>query len=422
MPKKAPRVELVCIGTELLCGKQSTHGPFIARLLERAGLSLARETALPDDPRDLEKFFREAWRRCDAVICTGGLGPTFDDLTRDVWARALKAPLFEDPRLVRDIENKFKSRGLAMPAQNRRQAQVLKGARVLFNPFGTAPGQFLKKNGKLLFLLPGPGRECRPMFEADVLPALRKNFPGRRRLLLNWRIFGTAESKIDESMAPFREKDEKIRGPVSSVWGIIAQGYIIDIKVALEGVRAPDLARRAEAIDRGLRRIFSGDIFGRGDDTLESAAGKMLARRGESLALAESCTGGLIAQKITSVPGSSDYFAGGWIVYSNAMKRRHLGVGRRTLARFGAVSEAACREMAEGALRSAQSDWALSVTGIAGPSGGTAQKPVGLVYIGLAGPRTLVVKKFLFKGDRAQVRERAALSALDMLRRRLLDV
>jgi nicotinamide-nucleotide amidase len=417
--KKTPRVELVCVGSELLSGKQSTHGPFVAQLLARAGLALARETALPDEPREMESFFCDLWRRADVILSTGGLGPTFDDITREAWSRVTRRPLKENPRLVQNIQHKFKMRGLAMPAQNRRQAQVLRGAKVLDNPFGTAPGQWLSVGQKALALLPGPARECRPMFENQVLPALKRLYPGRRRLLLNWRIFGKPESVIDEAMQAFREKDETMPGPVKSVWGIIAGSFIIDIKVALEGAQAPALAERARAIDRELRRLFPGDIFGTGADTLESAVGRLLQKKGQTLATAESCTGGLIAQKLTSVPGSSDYFLGGFVSYADAPKKKMLGVRAATLQRFGAVSEAVCKEMAQGCRKKTGADWAISVTGVAGPGGGTAQKPVGLVYIGLAGPRTLTARRFHFGGDRGQIRERAALSALEMLRRRV---
>jgi nicotinamide-nucleotide amidase len=414
-----PRTELICVGTELLMGKPNAHGPYLARRLGEAGLALHRETTVADDPADMEAAFREAWRRADVVLATGGLGPTFDDITREAWSRVLRRPLRFDPSLARGIAARFRRRGLAMPKENRRQAYVLAGARALPNPHGTAPGQILEMRGKLLFLFPGPAREFQPMAEQFLFPALMEKFPRGVRRAASFRLFGRPESWVDERIRPLVDQETSGRG-VEVVWGILAQGHVVEVKVTVGAASSEAVQRRLNKISAALRTRLGAWIYGEGDLRMEEVLGSLLRARGETLSLAESCTGGLLAGKITSVAGSSDYFKGGFVTYHNDVKRDFLGVQSATLKKHGAVSAPCAEEMAAGCRRRAGTTWALSVTGVAGPGGGSPEKPVGLVFAGLAGPAGTRSFKRLFFGDRAQIREQSALWALDLLRRQLI--
>jgi nicotinamide-nucleotide amidase len=258
------------------------------------------------------------------------------------------------------------------------------------------------------------------MFDRDVLPVLRQLSPVARESRV-YRIYGVPESAVDERMRPLVRR-HKSRGGLEVVWGILAHGYIVDVKFAVGGRDASAARRLAARIEAEILRLFGREIYGRGRETLEEVVGRLLAARNKTLAAAESCTGGLVAQKITRVPGSSAYFEQGVVTYSNAAKERLLGVRRSTLIRHGAVSKACALEMARGVQRRAGTDYGLSITGIAGPEGGTAEKPVGLVHIALAGPGGAVGVEYRFPGERELVRERSALAALDLLRRRLLGL
>ena len=403
-------MELVCVGTELLMGKLNTHGAYFSGLLEDAGLPLARETTVSDDPKEMARLFKEVWDRSDVVLATGGLGPTFDDVTRDVWARVLGRKLVFRRDLLAAIVERFQRRGTPMPPANRRQAYILDGARPLENANGTAPGQLLEAEGKILVLLPGPGREMKPMVERFVLPFLGNRFPSVARKTRVWRLFGRPESAVDQQL----RKIFNSKGGAS--WGILAQDGVVDVKMTASGTDPRRVEKIVGQWDARMRRAFGKDIFGNEGDTLESVVGSLLKHRGKTLATAESCTGGGLAQKLTNVPGSSEYYWGGVVVYDNTAKRKLLGVGEGTLKRFGAVSAETAREMAQHLRRKARADVALSITGIAGPAGGTADKPVGRVYIALAAAGSNRVWEMNFLGDRALIRNQSALWALNSLR------
>lgn len=410
---RGPRIELVCVGTELLMGKLNTHGAYFSSLLEDLGLPLVRETTVSDDPSEMETLFRETWNRADVVLVTGGLGPTFDDLTRDVWAKVCERKLVFRGDLLASIAERFRRRGTPMPPANRRQAWVLRGARILENVNGTAPGQLLEVKGKMLVLLPGPGREMKPMMERDVAPTLQARFSRGIRRTKVWRFFGLPESAIDQRLRRILTS----KGGLS--WGIIAQEGVVDVKMTVTGPRPERVEKTLSEWNARMRRLFGKAIFGNAGDTLESVVGQRLRLGRKTLAVAESCTGGALAQKITSVPGSSDYFWGGAVSYANTAKVRILGVKKETLRRFGAVSKQTAREMAETLRRKAGTDFALSITGVAGPGGGTLKKPVGRIYIGLAGPTKTQVWEKNLTGDRTLIRAQTTLWALDFLRREL---
>jgi len=395
----APRAEILCVGTELLRGKPNTHVPYLSKRLSDAGFDVARSQTVADSEAEIRDAVAAASARSAVVVACGGLGPTFDDLTREGTAAALGRRLSYRPALYRAILRKYRRLGVRISSNNKRQAWVLEGARVLLNREGSAPGQLLVlPGGRTLVLLPGPFSEMSPMFEEQVLPRLRRGPQVRRRV---WRFCGIAESAADRRLGPL------VRRPGPGVeFTILASPGAVELHCA---ARTDAMLDR---IERRVRRTLGPFLYGRGGDTLESKLGKALRRRGWTLAVAESCTGGLFSERITSVPGSSDYFLGGALAYADSTKRAFSDVSAGTLARHGAVSPACAREMARGVRARLGSDLGVSITGIAGPSGGSRAKPVGLVFLGLSTRQGTFSRRFLFRGDRAQVRSRAASAAL----------
>ncbi|MBI5244460.1 MAG: competence/damage-inducible protein A [Elusimicrobia bacterium] len=410
-----PRAEIVCVGTELLAGKVNTHGAYLARRLKEAGFDVPRETTVADSPREICEAVSSSAARADAVVVCGGLGPTFDDVTREGAAAACGRALRYRPSIYACIRRKYGSCGMRVPKENRRQAWILSGARVLANERGSAPGQLLARRGRVIALLPGPFLELEPMFEGQVLPELRKRFA--RRLFQRSTVFrfcGIAEAAADQRLRPLLAKP-----PAWAEYTILAGPGQVELRAS---VTAPS-ARLAEARLKGIRgkveRLLKTHLCGIGEGSIESAVGERLTALGWKLAVAESCTGGLLSAKITSVPGSSGWFLGGAVAYGNAVKVSELGVRPGTLAEAGAVSAACAREMAEGIRRRLSADAALSITGSAGPGGGARSKPVGLVYIGLALPGFISARRYRFPGEREQVRKRAVVAALWRLLQKL---
>ncbi|MEI6084767.1 MAG: competence/damage-inducible protein A [Verrucomicrobiota bacterium] len=390
------RIELINTGSELLLGfTVNTHANYIAGKLAERGLRLIRQTTVGDDREEMRAAVAAALTRSDIILITGGLGPTSDDFTRDVVAELLGRKLIHAPAIANAIRERFRRRSREMPESVLVQALVPEGATVLENPNGTAPGLRLDHAGKQIYLLPGPPRELKPMFEQLDLP---------RRARLDCRVFKVArlpESIVEEKVAPVLKDLPGIE------LGYCARMGEVEVRIL------------GESLDEAERRIqvaLGADIFGGATDRLEEVVIKMLA--GRTLATAESCTGGLIANRLTNVSGSSAVFLTGYVTYSNESKMRLLGVREETLKQHGAVSEETCREMAEGARRHA--DFALATTGIAGPTGGTAEKPVGLVFIGLATPERTVVERHQFQFDRETFKQLVAQYAIDAVRRELL--
>ena len=418
-------VELINTGSELMLGRVlNTHQQWLCRQLADLGYVVARQVAVPDTGSDIEQAVREALARADLVITTGGLGPTSDDLTRDWIAQLLRRELREDAAVLAHIRHYFASRKRPMPERTRVQALVPEGATVLPNPYGTAPGLAMEVRPNpfradakptWLVMLPGPPRELRPMFADSVVPLLRRVLPLASGFVCRTlRTTGIGESVVQE----------KIGGPLQRlVEGGLDLGYCarpgqVDVRLAAQGAVAEQRVREAEAVVRELLGPF---IYGAEDEDLETVIVRLLTERKLTLALAESCTGGYIANGVTNVPGASAVLLAGLVTYSNAAKQRFLGVQADTLARHGAVSEAVAREMAEGTRRQTQADYALSVTGIAGPSGGTPDKPVGTVFIGLASPSGTVVERQFNPYDRETFKQVTTQQALDLLRRTMLS-
>jgi len=412
----------------------NSHQQWLCRRLADLGYVVTRQVAVADTSGEIQKAVQEALARADLVITTGGLGPTSDDLTREALARLLGRTLREDAAVVAHIRNYFKRRNYPMPESARVQALVPEGALVLPNPNGTAPGLAIKvernadasfkienaggtppdpRSPAWLVMLPGPPRELQPMFIAAVEPLLRREFPLASPFFCRTlRTSGVGESVLEE----------KIREPLRELVkagleiGYCARIGQVDVRLAAFGANAEETVAAAEAI---VRATLGADTFGTGDEELEAVVIRLLTAQKKSLAVAESCTGGWIANRLTNVPGASAVFRGGFVTYSNEAKEKFLGVRAETLARHGAVSEAVAREMAEGARRAMGSDYAIAVTGIAGPDGGSAEKPVGTVYFALAEAGATRVWQRLNAWDRLTFKEVTAAQALNQLRLRL---
>jgi nicotinamide-nucleotide amidase len=407
-----PIVEVINTGTELLLGSVlNTHLKFFAETLFPLGLRVSRQVAVPDGAA-IGDAIEETFGRADLVLVTGGLGPTTDDLTRDITAELLELPLIHDAAILRAIEERFARRGLAMSDRVARQAERPESAVVLSNNHGTAPGLYLAPIARFgsphLFLLPGPPRELQPIFSEIVVPLLRDLFPaGRSELLRTYRVSGLGESAVEELVGA-----ELLA--LGLELGYCARPGEVDVRL----IGQPELLDRGQTIiERKLHRhVVSTDAR-----SLEKVVIDLLASRGRRIAVAESCTGGFLANRLTNVPGSSAVFAAGFLSYANESKIRDLKVDPALIEQHGAVSREVAAEMARGALAIAEVDYALAVTGIAGPGGGTEKKPVGTVYIALAtkdgAPQ---VERHCFPTDRETFKFLASQAALDLLRRSIL--
>jgi nicotinamide-nucleotide amidase len=415
--KKAPgRVEIIAVGSELLSSYfQDTNSLYLTSRLNELGWTVAFKTIVGDNEEDLSGRLRDALRRADLIMITGGLGPTGDDVTREAVARALGQDLVLRRDILEKIEARFLSRGLRMPRQNRKQAFVLRGAAVLPNRYGTAPGQFLRIGGKRIFLLPGPPHELQPMCEESVWPALQRTGAGylRRSVL---KVTGLTESMVEALISGCYPKS----GDLSLT--ILGSPGQIEIHTWAFSRRSPALAEnKLRQLTSRIRRRLGSHVFSRSGESLEEAVGTLLKKRRMTLAVAESCSGGLISHRLTNVPGSSAYFLEGIISYSNAAKIDLLGVPPEFIERHGAVSSPVVRKMALGVRKRARSDLGLAVTGIAGPAGGTPEKPVGLVFTALAWRGGTAVQENRFLGRREQIKQQSAQRALDLVRRHLLQ-
>jgi nicotinamide-nucleotide amidase len=408
--------EIIAIGSELLSPNRSdTNSLWLTDQLNRVGIDVRLKTIVGDDDARLEEVIKDAVKRSRVVITTGGLGPTEDDITRKVAARALNRRLSLDEKVLEEIRARFRSFGIAtMPERNSRQAMVISGAEVLPNPNGTAPGLYLEHEGCAVVLMPGPPREMKPMFENYVRPRI-SNLGGETRFATRvLRVAGMGESAVDEKIAPIYTKYEN---PQTT---ILFNSSEIEIHLRAHGRTEADAETLLDDLSLKIEKELGNSAFSFRGETMEEVVGRRLAMTEFTLAVAESCTGGLIAQRLTSVPGSSKYFIEGCVTYSNESKVRLLGVDKKLIREFGAVSQQVARDMARGVRHRAKTDFGLAVTGVAGPGGGTEEKPVGLVYIALADDAHTDHRKLTIPGDRELVRWRASQAALDMLRRRLI--
>lgn len=433
------RACVVAVGSELLGTRRvDTNSLEIAGVLEEHGIDLVAKSVIGDDVERLAGELRHRLEEVDLLVTTGGLGPTTDDATRDAVARALGRDTHEDPEVVEHIRRLFASFEREMPEVNRRQAQVIEGAEVLRNDRGTAPGLRLEHRRAeggtaTIFLFPGVPRELRALMERHLRPWLERAVGGDRRLEERvLKVASLPESTVEERIAPAYERFGAERIAVLASPG--------DIKVHYRAVGSEEERREILGpMEEELRRLLGPAVYAdRAEDTLEVVVGRLLGNAGRTVVTAESCTGGWIGKRFTDVPGSSAYYLGGVVSYTNELKRQLLGVPAEILAAHGAVSEETCRAMARGARERLGADYALAVTGIAGPGGGSEEKPVGLVYVGVAGPddadddaddegadqgddgEQVEVRRVKFPGERDRVRRLTGQFALELLRRRLL--
>ena len=407
--------EIIAIGSELLApDRTDTNSLWLTEKLNRIGIDVKLKTIVGDDDARLEELIKDAVKRSRVVITTGGLGPTEDDITRKVVARALGLRLLLDEKVLNEIRARFQSFGMTMPERNSRQAMVIEGAEILPNPNGTAPGLYLEHEGCSIALFPGPPREMNPMFENHVQVRLEKlagDLRFARRVL---RVAGMGESAVDEKIAPIYTR---YQNPQTT---ILFNSSEIEIHLRAHGRTEADAEALLDDLSLKIEEALGNSVFSFRGETMEEVVGRRLSITGFTVAVAESCTGGLIAQRLTNVPGSSKYFTEGVVTYSNESKTRLLGVDKELIREFGAVSQQVARDMARGVRHRANTDFGLAVTGIAGPDGGTEDKPVGLVYIALADDAHTEHKRLMLPGDRELIRWRASQAALDMLRKRLI--
>ncbi|MGE0591462.1 MAG: competence/damage-inducible protein A [Vicinamibacterales bacterium] len=412
---------VVAIGSELLTPlRVDTNSLVITEALNRLGLPLVGKAVVGDDRQALAHTLRHFLQQADLVVCCGGLGPTDDDVTREAVADLLQRPLREDEGITQRLRERWAARGQVMPEINRRQAMVPEGAVVLANDRGTAPGLWIDSGRQVVVLLPGPPREMRPMLDrlaADRLAARATGLSLVRRIV---RLTGRTESQTEESMQPCYRTWSGWQPPVSAT--ILASLGQVDLYLSAAAPRAADAeAVLAQAVDDAVA-VLGSDVYSIDGQALEVELGALLVRRGLRVAVAESCTGGLITSRLTDVPGSSRYVERSIVSYSNLSKTELLGVPDRLIRAEGAVSEAVARAMADGVRRCAGVEIGIGVTGVAGPDGGTPDKAVGTVAIAVALGDDVQVETRHFLGERDMVKFQASQAALDMLRRRLLEL
>ncbi|ASS75566.1 competence/damage-inducible protein A [Tumebacillus algifaecis] len=412
------RAEILAVGTELLMGQiANTNAQYLSQRLAEIGVGVYHHTVVGDNFDRAKQALQTAIDRgANVVILTGGLGPTEDDLTREVVASFVGRSLNLSNEIVEYIRSFYTYRGLEMPENNTKQAMVIDGAEVLHNPRGTAPGMYLEQHGVHFFLLPGPPTEMRPMYEEQVQTIL-KRLQGTNELVFAsrfLRLFGIGESTMEL----------KIRDIIQQQTNPTVAPYASEGEVKIRLTASASTEAEAQALiaplERSIRERVGEFIYGIDEESLEVKVGQLLQELGQTFSTAESCTGGLIGKMITDLPGSSDYYLGSVVSYHNSVKQSVLGVEAEVLQTHGAVSAECAVQMAEGVRKLTGTDWAVSVTGIAGPGGGSEEKPVGLVYLAVAGPNGSTVQQHQWKhGDRNQIRLRAAKTALYSLIQRL---
>lgn len=409
-------VELICVGTELLLGNiVNTNAAFISEKCAMLGLSMYYQSVVGDNEGRLEELLKTAWKRSDVVILSGGLGPTQDDLTKETAAKVMGRQLVEDARARKEIEDFMARRSRSITKNNWKQAMVPEGSIVLYNPNGTAPGIIMEEGKKCMILLPGPPNELVPMFEEQVYPYLHQMQPevicskmvklcGIGESSAETKILDLIESQTNPTVAPYAKTGE------------------VHLRITAKADSEELAYDLIEPVEQELQARFGDLIYtDKPEVTLEMAIYQLLKANLLTVTTAESCTGGLLAGRLINVPGISEYLKEGYVTYSNEAKEKLLGVPTETLAEYGAVSAQTAEAMAEGGAKAANADLCIAVTGIAGPDGGTEEKPVGLVYMSCYCRGTCYTEKNQYTGSRSKIREYSVASALTLLRRAILD-
>ncbi|HEY8911624.1 MAG TPA: competence/damage-inducible protein A [Desulfosporosinus sp.] len=414
------KAEIVATGTELLLGETlNTSAHYLTGKLSSLGIEVDYHTTVGDNLDRLEQVLRSAIGRSDLVVTTGGLGPTVDDMTKELVAKVLDLKMELDAPSMEQLKQFFARRKAPMPKNNEKQVYFPKDSKILPNPIGTAPGAIIEKNGKTIIILPGPPFEMRPMFDNFVWPELQRII-GPHAERMNERVvkvFGMGESAMEEVLGDLMSLP-------TLTMALLAKRAEMHIRMVARSTEKTS-REAGDSLDRAeeeIRRRLGDKVFGRDEETMIGIVGQTLKNKHLTIATAESCTGGLLGAAFTQEPGSSEVYLGGVVSYSNAVKQGLLGVSAENLNKFGAVSEEVAKEMAEGIRSKVGSDLGISTTGIAGPDGGSDQKPVGLVYIGIATPEGVHAKKFQFYGERESVRQLTVQAALNEVRRHLLNM
>jgi len=409
------RAEIIAVGSEMLTPyRLDTNSLFLTDELNKLGIRVIHKAVVGDSPDEMRTSFRHAMDRAELIVASGGLGPTDDDRTRETVAELLGRKLRRDEAVLRRIQEMFRRFGRAMPEINARQAMVPEGADVLPNARGSAPGLWLESNGHILVLLPGVPHELRALFEAEVRPRLAKLGPHERLFTRDLRITGLPESEVDQRVAPlyalYPDADTTI---LAAPTGIQLHPR----------VWSDDAAKAEKMLDEIVERMalaLGEHLYSTRGEILEEVVGRVLTENRATIAAAESCTGGMLAERLTNIPGSSNYFLGGVVCYSNELKTTLVGVPPELIESKGAVSPEVALALADGIRRRTGATLGVGITGIAGPGGGTPEKPVGLVHIAIADERGPRERAFRFPGDRERIRQHATQAALDMVRRYFL--
>jgi len=414
------KAEIVAIGTELLLGEiDDTNATYISRQLTSIGIDVHLRHAVDDELARIVQVLGAAMRRSDAVITCGGLGPTPDDLTRQAIAQVTNRALQTVPAAEQQLRDFFAKRHRDVASINLRQCQVPRGGQLLGNSVGTAPGLLIEHEGCTLIAVPGPPSEMRQMMTDHVMPYLHEKLGQQQNNSLFTRTLRTAD--IGESDLS-QQLEDILADQTDPALALYASPGEVRIRMHTKAPSQQEANKKLGDLENSIRQRLGEHIYGTDDETMEVAVGQVLAAAGATLVVAESCTGGLVASRITDVPGSSRYFQGGYVTYSNELKQQLLGVPTEIIQQHGAVSEECAQAMAEGARKGSGADYALAVTGIAGPDGGTPQKPVGRIYIAVADEQETICQQFDWPGTRSQFKQRTSQMALNMLRKRVLGI
>lgn len=412
------KAEIIATGTEILLGQTlNTSAHYITGKLSELGIEVDFHTTVGDNRDRVEAVLKKALNRSDLVVTTGGTGPTVDDMTKELVAKVLGLKMQLDKDSLERVQHFFSSRGSVMPKTEEKEVYFPEGSQILKNDHGTAPGVILQSQGKTVIILPGPPSEMKPMFDHDVIPFLEKvvSSDSGRMYSRVIKSFGWGESKIEQVLQDLMGNDQL-------GMTLLAKSSEMHIRLVVRSDREQHALEVLDKNERIIRERLGVRVFGKDDETMLGIVNSILLSRGLTIATAESCTGGLLGASLSQEPGSSDTYLGGIVSYSNSLKERFLGVKSQTLQMYGAVSPETAREMAAGVKERSGSDLAVGITGIAGPGGGSNEKPVGLVYIGLATPEGVQANKFQFQGQRESVRQLSVLAALDLVRQYLLKV
>jgi nicotinamide-nucleotide amidase len=405
------KAEIIAVGSELLTpDRLDTNSLFLTEELNKLGIEVVRKTIVGDNRELLAEAFRDALDRVPLIIASGGLGPTEDDLTRETVAELLGRKLIQNDAILRYIEGRFRQLGREMPAVNVRQAMVPEGAEVLENPRGSAPGLWLEDKGRFVALLPGPPRELKPMYQEQVLPRLEKRRSGIRMFHRELRVAGMGESAVEQRIRPIYTRYSDVNTT------ILAAPGEIQIHLRLWTDQAEHAQKTLDEIVQGFELALTDRIYSQDGSSMEEVIARILTMNNATISAAESCTGGLLAQRLTSIAGSSSYFLGGAVCYSNEMKTAWANVAAELIQKKGAVSTEVAIALADGIRRNVGSTLGVGITGIAGPGGGSDEKPVGTVHIALSHAGGVKARGVRFPGDREAIRWHASQLALDMVR------